>query len=100
MSRIQLKLVGRDSKRSTGPALNPMACVDNLAKLYFRIGFNNKEILAVLAQNHSVVISVMTLKRLCGKLRLFRRRIHTNEEEVAVFMQTELAGNGQTQGYR
>ena len=67
MSRRQLKLVGRDrdSNRSTGPALNPMACVDNLVKLYFRIGFNNKEILAVLAQSHSVVISVRTLKRLC-----------------------------------
>ena len=46
-----LKLVGRDSNRSTGPALNPMACVDNLVKLYFRIGFNNKEILAVLGQS-------------------------------------------------
>ena len=68
-----LKLVGRDNNRSKGPALNPMACVDNLVKLYFRIGFNNKEILAVLAQSHSVVISV-TLKRLCGKICLFRRR--------------------------
>ncbi|KAK0153303.1 hypothetical protein N1851_005037 [Merluccius polli] len=77
-----------------------MACVDNLVKLYFRIGFNNKEILAILAQNHSVVISVRTLKRLCGKLCLFRRRNHTNLEEVAAFLQTELAGNGQMQGYR
>ena len=53
MSRIQLKSIRRDSNCSTGPALNPMACVDNLAKLYFRIAFNNKEIFAVLAQNHT-----------------------------------------------
>ena len=68
-----------------GPALNPKACVDNLVKLYFRIGFNNKKILAALAPNHSVVISVRTLRRLCGKLRLFRRRNDTNLEEVAPF---------------
>ena len=71
MSTIELKLIGRGSNFST-------VCVDNLVKLHFRIGFNNKEILAVLAQNHSVVISVRTLKRLCGKLRLFRRRTWTD----------------------
>lgn len=76
-----------------------MPPVDNLVKLYFGIGLSNKEILAVLAQNHGVVISIRTLKRLCQKLRLFRRKNYTDLEEVAAFLQSAITGNGR-QGYR
>lgn len=61
-------------------------------------GFSNKDIPAVLVQN-SVVISVRVLERLCRKLCLFRRRNHPNLEEVVKFLLTEIAGNGQMQGY-
>ncbi|KAF7651973.1 hypothetical protein LDENG_00103320 [Lucifuga dentata] len=65
-------------------------------QLYFRI--SNKEILSLLAHKHSLVISIRTLKRLCQRLHLFRRKNHTNLEEVAAFLQTETAGNGQMKG--
>lgn len=42
-----------------------MACADELVKLFFRISFHNKDILYRLAHQHSVVIGIMTLKRLC-----------------------------------
>ncbi|KAF7647778.1 hypothetical protein LDENG_00109780 [Lucifuga dentata] len=64
----------------------------------FRIGFSNKEILSLSAHKHSLVISIRTLKRLCQRLLLFRRKNHTNLEEVAAFLQTETAGNGQMKG--
>ena len=78
----------------------PRRQLEELVKLYFRIGFSNKEILSLLAHKHRVVISIRTLKRLCRKLRLFRRINHTSLEEVASFVQAETAGNGQMQGYR
>lgn len=67
MLKVKLKL---ESNCSTGPALNlesdtsfgqrpeKRPCVDYLVKLYLRIVFNNKEIIAVSVQNHIVVISV------------------------------------------
>ena len=77
------------------------ASTDALIKRYFRIGYNNnKEILSLLAHRHGVVISIRTLKRLCQRLGLFRRKNHTNLEEVAAFIQNEIAGTGQMQGYR
>ncbi|KAF7664486.1 hypothetical protein LDENG_00175330 [Lucifuga dentata] len=65
-----------------------MPCIDELVQLYFRIGFSNKEVLSLLAHKHSLVISIRTLKRLCQRLRLFRRKNHTNLEELAAFLQT------------
>ncbi|KAF7653483.1 hypothetical protein LDENG_00082350, partial [Lucifuga dentata] len=69
-----------------------------LVQLYFRIGFSNKEILSLLVHKHSLIINIRTLKR--QRLRLFRRKNHTNVEEVAAFLQTEIGGNGQIQRYR
>lgn len=71
------------------------ASTDMLIKWYFRIGYNNKETLSLLAHKQGVVISIRALKRLCWKLGLFRRINHTNLEEVAVFIQHEIAGTGQ-----
>ncbi len=52
--------------------------VEDLVKSYFRLGFNNKEILCLLAHQHAVIISKRTLQRLCRKLNLFRRKITTS----------------------
>lgn len=69
-------------------------------KLYFGLGFNNKDILKLLAHNHRIIISIRTLKRRCRELGLFRRKNHTNLNEVIAFVQDELSGSGQMQGYR
>ena len=39
-SHFKTKIHWPQSTRTHGPALNPMACVENLVKLHFRIGFN------------------------------------------------------------
>lgn len=45
----------------------------------------------VLADEHSVVVGIRTLRTLCRKLaRLFRRKNHTSVEEVAAFVQTKI----------
>ncbi len=76
-----------------------MPAVKDLIKLYFSGGFNNKEILVILAQNHCIIISIKTLKRHCCKLCLFRRKHHTDLDEVIAFVYQELQCNRQMQGY-
>ena len=57
--------------------LNKMPCVDELVKLCFRI-FSNKEMISLSAHQHSVVVSIRTLKRLCQIICLFRMKNHTS----------------------
>ncbi|KAF7642721.1 hypothetical protein LDENG_00252490, partial [Lucifuga dentata] len=77
-----------------------MSDLDDLVKLYFRLSFSNKEILAILAHQHDKVISVRTLKRICRRLGLFRRKNQTDLPEVLAFVQREITATGQLQGYR
>ena len=77
-----------------------MGAVEDFVELYFRIGFTNKEILNLLAHQHHIIISIRTLKRICKKMHLFRRKNQTDLEEVAAFVEGEMAGTGQLQGYR
>ncbi len=74
--------------------------VEDLVKSYFGLGFSNKEILCLLAHQHGVIISKRTLQRLCGKMYLFRRTNQTDIEEIASFVQSEMATSGRLQGYR
>ncbi len=74
--------------------------VEDLVKSYFRLGFSNKEILCLLAHQHGVIISKRTLQRLCRKLNLFRRKNQTDIEEIASFVQSEMATSGRLQGYQ
>ncbi len=68
--------------------------VEDLVKSYFGLGFSNKEILCFLAHQHRVIISKRTLQRLCRKLNLFRRKNQTDIEEIASFVQSEMATSG------
>lgn len=77
-----------------------MSDLDDHIKLYFRLSFSNKEILAILAHNNQTVISVRTLKRICKRLGLFRRKNQSDLEQVLAFVQHEIMTNGQMQGYR
>ncbi|XP_073449710.1 uncharacterized protein [Aquarana catesbeiana] len=76
-----------------------MANREELVQFYFRLGFNNKEILAVLA-SHNIVISYRTLKRICSKFSLYRKKNFSNLPEVFSFLQAEIFKSGQMQGYR
>ncbi len=48
----------------------------------------------------AVIISKRTLQWLCRKLNLFRRKNQTDIEEIASFVQSEMATSGRLQGYR
>lgn len=77
-----------------------MSNVDDFIRLYFRLSFSNKEILAILAHSNHTIISVRTLKRICRRLGLFRRKNQSDLEEVLAFVLHEIMTNGQMQGYR
>lgn len=70
-----------------------------LVKLCFEIGFNNKEILSILAQKHNIMISITKL-RWCREDCLFRRRSQTEFVEAALFVQNWIASHEQMQGYQ
>lgn len=55
---------------------------------------------SVIAVPSSVVISIMTVKRLCWKPHLFRRKKHSSLKEVANFVQAEMVGNRQMKGHQ
>ena len=56
---------------------------DDLVHIYFRLGLNEKEILAGLANNHGIVISKGILKGVLSKHGLFRKKSHILD--VAIF---------------
>ena len=56
---------------------------DDLVHIYFRLGLNQPEILAGLANNHGIVISKGTLKRVLSKHGLFRKK--SDILDVAIF---------------
>ncbi|KAE8577806.1 hypothetical protein XENTR_v10023069 [Xenopus tropicalis] len=73
---------------------------ETVLQFYFRLGLSNNEILTILAHGHGVIISYRTLKRLCRKLGLYRRKNYTDIADVIDFIQSEMEGSGQMQGYR
>lgn len=74
--------------------LDNMSSEQRLLILYFKIGFSTKEMLAILAHRHSVVIGIRTLKRLCRTLRLLRSKGQTKLGEVGAFNAERDAGRG------
>lgn len=68
--------------------------VEDLVKFYFRNGFSNKEILGLLAHQHGVIISIRTLWIYSGG-----KKKQTDIQEIASFVQTEMATSGRLQGY-
>ena len=79
-----------------------MAELDHLVKLYFRLSFSNKEILSTLANYDTIIISTRTLKRICKRLGLFRRKksVQFARCRLLAFVQHEMTTRGQMQGYR
>ena len=72
---IQCSGPGPDNPPVPGIHTWEFPCTDDeLVKLYFRIGFSDEYIIFLLAYKHSVAVGVRTLKRLCRKLCLFRRK--------------------------
>lgn len=74
--------------------------LERLIKKYFQIGFNNREILNILAHSHGLVVSTSTLKRKLKSLRLFRRKKYSDIIEVALFIMQQQEASGVLHGYR
>lgn len=73
---------------------------DNLLKKYHRLGYTQNEMQVSLAVKHGIAISERHLRRHLNRLRLFRRKDHTDVAEVSVFVMNELRTCGQQLGYR
>ena len=74
--------------------------MDHLLQRYHRLGYTQDEMRVSLAVKHSIVVSVRQLKRHLSRLRLFRRKHHTDIAEVTVFIMNELRTCAQQLGYR
>ena len=73
--------------------------VDVLVEFYFKLGFNHKEILHLLAFYNGIVISIRSLRRLLAKMGLFRRKSYSNILDVAMFIMEQVEKSGQLHGY-
>ena len=69
-------------------------------RVYFNLGYSHKEILACLAWNHGIIISLRHLRMLLRKERLYRRKGQTDILTVALFVYEQLQHCGQLYGYR
>jgi hypothetical protein len=63
-----------------------MCNVNNFIETCYRLGYQNKEILHILAYSEDIILSVSTLKRTMKSLGLFRRKKHCDLLEVASFI--------------
>jgi len=73
---------------------------DDIARTYFRLGLTVDEILALLANNHNIVISKRTLHRVLRAQNLYRRHNASSLPEVVNFIQDLLRSSGSLHGYR
>jgi hypothetical protein len=60
--------------------------VNNFIETFYRLGFQNKESLHILAYSEGIILSVSFLKRKMKSLGLFRRKKHCDLLEVASFI--------------
>jgi len=73
---------------------------DEYIRVYFDLGFSQKEILICLIQNHDILISQRHLRRLLRQQGLRRRNRQTDIWTVALFIEEQLETCGQLYGYR
>lgn len=74
--------------------------MDNLVSMYFHMGFQQREILALLSSQHGIVICARTLRNVLRRTRLYRRKHYSDIVDVACFIMGEIEGSGMMHGYR
>ncbi|KAJ8025185.1 hypothetical protein HOLleu_35319 [Holothuria leucospilota] len=67
---------------------------------YFDLGLSYDEILSFLRDLHGIQISKRHLKRILGRLGLFRRKNHDDVVDVALRIEEEIESSGRLHGYR
>ena len=73
---------------------------ENIIKEYFNRGFKNEEIIEFLSKNHSVTMSIATLKRRLKQYGLQRKNADYDIDLVREEIRTILDGPGCIAGYR
>ena len=66
----------------------------------FHLGLSQVEICAFLAQRFDYTVSERHLRRILARLRLYRRKVFSDLDEVVDFVSRQLAASGQLHGYR
>lgn len=84
------------------PAIDENQNVDRevLIKRYFSLGFNNAEIVLFLSLAHGLILSIRQLKRILRNLRLKRRSVQSESDEIISAIEDELRSSGGSIGYR
>ncbi|KAJ8018410.1 hypothetical protein HOLleu_43614 [Holothuria leucospilota] len=72
---------------------------DELVRLYFDLGFSQKEILYYLAAKHRIIVSERHLRRILKSLSFYRRK-HPDIVDVAIYIMEKLHTSSQLNGYR
>ena len=73
---------------------------ERLVSSYFMLGLPYEDILAILATNHDVVISIRTLHRILRSLSCYRRLHASPLPSIVEFIQLLLRQSGALHGYR
>lgn len=73
---------------------------DDLIRSYFYSGYTYAEIVLLLNERHNVQLSVPHLKRNLKRLRLRRRNLDFDIDNVIQCISNELKGSGSSMGYR
>lgn len=77
-----------------------MAQRSEIIRNYFQRGYNYDEILLFLASHHDIIISKRHLKRMINSQGLFRRKHHSDFNDVVEYVQGLVQTSGQLHGYR
>ncbi len=77
-----------------------MASLFSLIKFYFDLGLRHWEIVLSLSHIDGISISLSTLRRHLRTLRLFRRKVHSDLLDIAMFLQDQLDIYGMLHGYK
>lgn len=73
---------------------------DEFIGLYFMLGLSYKDILATLASENGIIISLRHLKRILQGKNLYRRKSYSDIADVVSFIANQLENSGQLHGYR
>ena len=73
---------------------------ETLVVKYFKLGLSHREILHSVEHFNGHATSIQTIKRICQKWGLYRRKNKTDLMKVVEFIAGECAGYGQMHGYQ
>ena len=73
---------------------------EDLIRRYFNLGLKNAEIVLFLSLAHGLVVSIRHLKKILKKLRLKRRSVQSDSDEIISAIEKELSSSGSSIGYR